>query len=157
MKKTRVFDALVGLLEGQLHVRKAAADTAREAATDDEARARSKYETQGLEASYLARGHALMLEELAEAYSRLKSYRLPAYDPEAPIGQGALVEVESDGEIMWFMILPGGGGTDIDLDGQEVTIITPETPLGAELIGKTAGQTYRLRPGGPGGAILSVR
>lgn len=157
LKKRAVFDALLEMLEERLYARKAAAETAREAATDSEARADSKYDTQGLESSYLARGHAMMLEDLAEGFRRLKSYRLPAYAPGDPIGEGALVQVDMEGEPMWFMILPGGGGTDVMVDHQEVTILTPATPLGEQLMGKAEGDTYCVRAGGPGGVIRSVR
>lgn len=156
MKKLDVFNTLLEMLEGQLYEKKAAADTAREAATDDEARAESKYDTQGLESSYLARGHAIMLEGQVEDFRRLKVYRLPAYAADDPIGEGALVQVEMDGETMWFMILSGGGGTDVPMDGQEVTILTPQTPLGEQLTGKTRGDTYRIRKDGPKGEILAV-
>jgi transcription elongation GreA/GreB family factor len=156
MKKLDVFAALLALLEARLYARKAAADTAREAATDVEARADSKYDTQGLESSYLARGHAMMLEDLAEDFRRLKAYRLPAYAPTDAIGEGALVEVEMDGESMWFIILPGGGGTDVMIGDVEVTVVTSETPLGEQLIGKRAGDAYLVRPGGPGGTIRTV-
>ena len=144
IRKGEVFDALLALLEQGLHARKAAAETAREAATDSEARAESKYDTQGLESSYLARGHAMMLEDLATDFRRLKSYRPPAYEPGDAIGEGALVEVDMDGEPMCFMILPGGGGTDVMVDGREVTVLTPETPLGEQLMGKRAGDDLSL-------------
>jgi hypothetical protein len=156
MKKLQVFQALLDLLEARLRRRKAAADTAREAATDDEARAESKYDTQGLEQSYLARGHAMLLENLAEQYGLLKAYRLPALQPEAPIKEGALVQVDMDGAPMWFMLLPAGGGTDVVVDGHEVTILTPTTPLGEQLMGKKRGDRYEVRKGGPAGTILHV-
>lgn len=156
MKKRDVLDQLLGMLEGKLYARKAAADVAREAATDEEARADSKYDTQGLESSYLARGHAMMLEDLAEDFRRLKSFLLPVFDPADPIDLGALVDVEMDGEPMWFMILPGGGGTDVVVDGREVTVLTPDTPLGEQLMSKTAGEAFLVREGGPKGTILAV-
>lgn len=156
VKKLDVFERVLEDLEQRLYSRKAAADTAREAATDQEARAESKYDTQGLESSYLARGHARMLEDLAEDFRRLKAYRLPAFGPEDPIDEGALVQVDMEGEPMWFLILPGGGGTEVNALGQDVTVLTPETPLGRQLIGKGTGETYRIRAGGPGGLILRV-
>jgi len=156
MKKAEVFHALLQSLESRLYSRKAAADSAREAATDDEARADGKYDTQGLECSYLARGHAMMLEDLAEDFRRLKSYLLPALSPGDRIDEGALVEVEMDGSNLWFMILPAGGGTEVRIENEEVTILTPKTPLGDQLIGKTRGEAYRVRADGPEGTILSV-
>ena len=98
----------------------------------------------------------MMLEGLAEDFRALKAYTLPAFSATDSIDEGALVQVDMEGDVMWFMILPGGGGTDVDVDDQEVTILTPETPLGEQLIGKAKGETYRVRAGGPGGTILGV-
>jgi len=62
-----------------------AAREAHAAATDPDAKAESKYDTRGLEASYLAAGQAKQAETLAEAIQALESASFPDFGPDAPI------------------------------------------------------------------------
>ena len=70
MNKTDVHRLLLGKLEVDLDVLQRAAQTAYEAATHEENVAENKYDTLGLEASYLATGQARRVEAIRPALKR---------------------------------------------------------------------------------------
>ena len=132
----------------------AANEDASAGATSSEARAETKWDTCGLESSYLARGHAMQFEALATQVHELRSFALPSFKGK-PIDPGALIEVEQGGEAMLFFLLPCGGGVEVTIAGCEITVITPESPVGAALVDKEQGDTYSFRAGSTE-TILSV-
>ena len=78
MNKTVVHRLLLEKLEVDLDVLQRAAQTAYEAATHEENVAENKYDTLGLEASYLATGQARRVEQIRQS---LKSCRTMALEP----------------------------------------------------------------------------
>ena len=154
MNKTKVLKAVIAALEEDLRRQLAANETASAGATHGEAKAETKWDTCGLEQSYLARGHAQQFEALVRQVEDLRSFFLPRLAGK-PIGLGALVEAEMGGEKMLFFLLDSGGGLELDIDGREVTVITSESPVGAALMGKNVGETYSFRAGMEG-IVLNV-
>ena len=154
MNKPMILKALLLELEEELRRLQAANETASAGATDSEAKAETKWDTCGLEASYLARGHAEQFKTLAAEVHNLRGFVASDYTS-CPIGVGALVEVDMGGDAMLFFLLHCGGGIDLMIEGREVTIITPESPVGAALIDKQQGETFSFRAGASG-KILSV-
>jgi transcription elongation GreA/GreB family factor len=63
---------------------------------------------------------------------------------------GSLVEIEVTGRSDHYFIGPSEGGLEISVDGTEILLITPASPLGARLMGKTAGERITLPSGQPG-------
>jgi hypothetical protein len=145
MNKRQVINRVREELRARFELIKRAADTARQDATDEESRARSKYETQGLEASYLAAGQAERAEEIALAMQTLSAEPFPPYDEQDPIGEGTLVEVELAGEPEWFLLTPCSGGLTLSVEGTEVTLLSPGAPLREELMGLTVGSRLKSR------------
>lgn len=118
---------------------KAALD-AHAAATDPDSKAEGKYDTRSLEASYLAAGQARQVEELAEAVRVFETCTLPDFAMEDPIGMGALVEADMRGETSLLLLLvPAAGGMVLNMDGQEITLLTPASTLYQNLLGRRAG------------------
>ena len=154
MDKPKILKALVAELEGELHRLLAANERASAGATDSEAKAETKWDTCGLESSYLARGHAQQFKTLAAEVHNLRGFAAPDYAGR-PIGVGALVEVEMGGEALLFFLLHCGGGIDLMLEGREVTVITPESPVGAALLDRQQGAAFSFRAGSSG-KILKV-
>ncbi|VGO15242.1 hypothetical protein PDESU_03824 [Pontiella desulfatans] len=154
MDKTKILKAVLAELEEELRRQLKGQETAAEGATHAEAKAETKWDTCGLEQSYLARGLAKQFEKLAKGFEDLRSFR-PSDFTGKPIGVGALVETEMDGYTDLFFMLECGGGTEVNVDGREITVITPESPVGAALIKKQQGETYSFRAGMEGN-ILSV-
>ena len=154
MNKTILLRAVLAVLENDLRRQQAANVQASAGATDGEARAETKWDTCGLESSYLARGHALQFKALAADVCELRAFAIPVFTGQ-PIGLGALVEVEQNKEKTLFFILPCAGGTELCADGREVTVVTPSSPVGAALLDKKQGDKFSFRAGSSG-KILSV-
>lgn len=116
-----------------------AAMDAHAAATDPDSKAEGKYDTRSLEASYLAAGQARQVDELVEAVRAFEAFTLPDFTMEEPIGLGALVEADLRGETSLLLLAPAAGGMTLDMDGQEITLLTPASQLYQNLLGKRAG------------------
>ena len=149
MDKAIILRALIAELEEELRRLLAANESAAAGATHAEARAETKWDTCGLEASYLARGHAEQFKTLAAEVHNLRGFVAPDYSGR-PIGVGALVEVEMEGTAMRFFLLHCGGGIDLMIEGREVTVITPESPVGAALLDKQQNDSFSFRAGSSG-------
>ena len=155
MDKTKILKAVFQSLEEELQRQLKGQAMAAEGATHVEAKAESKWDTCGLEQSYLARGLAKQYEKLAGQVDDLRTFKPADYSGRA-IDVGALIETETDGFKDVFFLLYCGGGIEVQVDGREITVITPESPVGAALMGKKEGKTYSFRAGVKG-KILSIQ
>lgn len=149
MDKKKVLATVLAKLEEELRVQLKGQASAAEGATHAEARAETKWDTCGLEQSYLARGLARQFEALAKQVEELRIF-VPSDFSGQPVGVGALVETEMDGQRMLFMLLNCGGGFELTVDGDAITVITPESPVGAALLDKVEGVAYSFRAGKEG-------
>ncbi len=145
--KARVVEALRARVAADLLAATRSQERAAEGATHEEARPEHDKDTRATEASYLARGLARRVVELQEVASALQR---PLYDrvfgPDDPIAMGALVTIEdADGRVAHVLLAPRGGGFDVTVDGSVVRIVTPESPLGGELIGRELDDTVVTR------------
>jgi transcription elongation GreA/GreB family factor len=118
-------------------------------ASDEQNKAEDQYDTRGLETAYLASSQARLATETEEALALYQSLKLQKFQGETPIDLTALVELDSKGARTLYFIGPKGGGVDIHLDGKEVLVITPESPLGQQLLGKKVGDRIQLETRGP--------
>lgn len=158
MEKIETLKLVVAQMRNELELLNRAAEDARSGATDDEVKSESKYDTRGLEASYLARGHAMKFEALAADVATLESLDLPELTSRDAVVIAALVDVKMNGFSNLFFVLPCGGGIEVTPEGSdEVTVITPESPLGSQLMGKRVGDTIALPGGGRKGEIKKVQ
>jgi len=117
-----------------------AAMTARAEATDEQSKAENKYDTRGLEASYLARGQSKQLAQTESAIESLEAFHPRRFSEADGIDVGALVELEQGRERDFYLIAPCGGGTEIEWEGREIMVITPQSPLGQQLNGRRKGE-----------------
>ena len=149
MNKTAVHLLMLEKLEIDLDVLQRAAQTAYEAATHAENIAENKYDTLGLEASYLATGQARRVEEIRQALKNCRAMPLAPYNPAQGIQIGALVHLEAEnGSEQWLFLAPDAAGLKLDHDGHTVTVITPRSPLGAALLGKQLDDEVQINVGG---------
>ena len=141
---------LLELIRAELRTRlerlaKAAMD-AHAAATDPGSKAESKYDTRNLEESYLATGQARQVRELVETLRVFENLRPVDFSAGDEIGSGALVEVERGAERLFFLLVPASGGLEVFHEGNEITLVSPESPLYLALVGKKAGDTLDAPP-----------
>lgn len=111
-------------------------------ATDPQSKAEHKYDTRGLEAAYLAGGQARKVAEIEESIGKFQKLKLVEFGPETPIDYGALVQVEMRGGRSWYFIGPKAGGLEVVHEKEEVTVITPQSPLGEQLMEKKEGDKF---------------
>lgn len=158
MNKRALIQKIVAQLTSELGVYFRAAQNSRAEATHEQSKAESKYDTRGLEASYLARGQSKQAAELEAAIAEFEKLEVRKFATGAGIGIGALVELEVGGETAFYFIGPRAGGTEVVQDKREILVITPQSPLGAQLLEKKQGERPQLVLAGKkqAGRIVSV-
>ena len=120
-------------------------------ASDEQNKAEDQYDTRGLETAYLASSQARQATATEEALAAYQTLKLAKFTAKSPIGLTALIELESHGERMWYFLGPKGGGIEI----KDVLVITPESPIGHELMGRKTGEQFKFHA--QGYKIVSVR
>ena len=149
MNKTAMYQQMLEKLAIDLDVLQRAAQTAYEAATHAENIAENKYDTLGLEASYLATGQARRVEEIRQALKNCRAMPLAPYDAASGIQIGALIQLEADnGSAQWLFLAPDAAGLKLEHGGHTITVITPRSPLGAALLGKQLDDEVQINVGG---------
>ena len=145
MTKKAIHQRFIHQLAAELESITASARTSIATATSEEHRAESKYDTFKLESSYLARGMARRVEELSSALDSLQM--LPLKELHA-VQLGALVRLKAgEGQTRVLLFGSAAGGETITVDGDEIMIVTSRAPLGQAVLGKTAGDTFKIKIG----------
>ncbi len=157
MNKAAVIQKILEALQSELETYVRAAKFSHAEATAEENRAENKYDTRGLEASYLAAGQAnkvMELESAIEAFENLQDQTTTG-----AIEIGSLVELEQDDFVELYLIGPTAGGTEVVLNEKEVLVITQESPLGSQLMDQETGDQLTLELGGrqQKATVLSVK
>ena len=131
-------------LGGRLDVLYQSARAAYEGATHEESKAEDKYDTRGLEASYLAGAQAKRIEELEEAIARYRNLAPRSFSTSDPVALTALVLLEVNGVESLYFIGPEAGGIKLIQGRETITVITAKAPLGRKLIGSLADDEFEL-------------
>ena len=148
MNKRAVIQKITAKLVDELEVYLRAAQFSRAEATHESNKAENKYDTRGLEASYLARGQSKQAAELEAAIAEFQKLGAQKIIKTNVVGVGALVELELGGERNFYFIGPCAGGTQIVHDRKEIVVITPQSPLGEKIGGKKTGESFAMNLGG---------
>ncbi len=148
MNKSKLIQHIVSSLGESLSVLEKAARASHEEATHESSKAESKYDTRGLEAAYLAGGQARQAKEIGDAIEVYRSLDLRNFSAKDAIDLTALVELEADGVCSTYFIGPKNGGLEVEFQRKEITVITPQSPLGQNLVGRKAGQSWTAKLGG---------
>jgi len=140
MYKEALLQQIITILTTDLSTLTVAAKTAHAAATHSECLPDNKYDTTGLEASYIAQGQANRAQDIRRSLDRYQKLIVRNFDDETPIRLTALVTMEDNhGSRRRVFLGPDAGGLKlVDEDG-ECVVITPESPLGRVLLGKVCG------------------
>jgi transcription elongation GreA/GreB family factor len=152
--KRDILDAVLVKLEAELSLLRGANEQSSVSAMQSAPHAEKQRDTTGLEAAYLAHGYSMKCNALARQLEELQSIEVEDFTGQE-IDVGALVEVEMGGETDWYLLLPCGGGCEVEVDGGKVTVITPESPLGLALMGNVEAGFFTLRNGSEG-LVLQV-
>lgn len=159
MSKEPYRSAALAALEAELTRQTHAALDSREESISEESRAENKYDTHAQEAAYLAEGQARLVAELATALAAWRALVLPAAG-HARVQVGSVVTLTTGSGSEVVFLGPANGGLTFpspDAPGQEVTVITPISPLGRALLEHTVGDSLPpARKGGPSRRIARV-
>ena len=156
LAKSAVVAAILDQLTAEAELYDRAARAAHAEATDEQSKAENKYDTRGLEASYLARGQSRQAAEVGQA---LVQFRALSLGESASVEVGALVQLTAGKDVTWYFLGPRAGGLEVTVEGQEITVITPQSPLGSQLLGRREGDRISLNLGGKKreGRIAKIR
>jgi hypothetical protein len=149
MDKADVYKAIQSALLNRFETAKWAAKQAHDAATNEESVAENKYDTFGLEASYLAHGQSQRVIECERDWLRFQ--KVEVVDSET-INLWCLVKLVScdlvSPVIKYFFISPCAGGLSVEVDGCIIYLVTPSSPVGKKLIGKATEEEIELSQNG---------
>ncbi|MDP2343876.1 MAG: transcription elongation factor GreAB [Deltaproteobacteria bacterium] len=133
-EKAVVVDALRASLARDLEAVDSAAHAARDASTHPENRPENDKDTRAIEAGYLAGAQAARAQEIKRQLHDVEKADLRSF------ALLSITELVRDEEVALLLLLsPWGGGQKVNVDGVNVQIVTPQSPLGAALKGKAAG------------------
>jgi transcription elongation GreA/GreB family factor len=147
MKKTPLVGKIIATLRANVVLLEKAARASHAEATHESSRAESKYDTRGLEAAYLAGGQARQVREIMEAIEVYETLEVREFRPGDAVDLTALVELNINGNCADFFIGPKNGGLEIVHGKKEITVLTPQSPLGQTLMGKKAGEGWNVKIG----------
>ncbi len=147
--KHAVLRAVRAAIDEDLAAATASQKTAAAGATHEESKPENDKDTRGLEASYLARGLAKRVGELKATQGALLS--MPTHACKEG-GLGALIVVDDEhGAAACYLLAPVAGGVMVEVDGAKVQVVTPQSPIGRALVGKSAGDDAQAKT--PKGAL----
>ena len=146
--KRALVQKILAQLTAGLELYAKAARAAHAEATHESSKAENKYDTRGLEASYLARGQAKQAAEVVQAIEEFEALPLRLFTSEDLIDVGAFVELKAKRGSNFYFVGPRGGGTEVSHGGQEVLVITPSSPLGQQIVGRQQGDKVQLNIAG---------
>lgn len=149
MNKKKLLGEIILALEAVHENAVDATKLAHETATNSETVAENKYDTFGLEASYLAHGQAKRVEECDADLATYKKLNAKDYSKDSSISIGALIYLTDESTIkdkdeMILFLGPAAGGLKLNFCGKPILIVTPSAPLGKKLIGHYIGDEIEL-------------
>jgi transcription elongation GreA/GreB family factor len=144
--KNNIIKRIIKTLEEVLETARDSVARAHATATHKENVAENKYDTLGLEASYLAHGQA---KRVAECEADLKAYQNLKIETELKtISLGALITLINESEQkLWLFLGPKAGGVKVKSEEIDISIITASSPLGKKLLGCVEGDEFELKIG----------
>lgn len=147
MNKAALIKKIIASLDAELAMYAQSARAAHEEATHEQSRAENKYDTRGLEASYLARGQSKQAAETMSAREEYAAFKPREFGPDTPIDLCAVVELDGPEGLSTYFIGPRAGGTEITHQRKTILVITPQSPLGSQLLGRKQGDNLEIKIG----------
>ena len=153
VNKSTLRAAILQQLNDELARQTKAAELARDEAISEESRPENKWDTHSQEAAYLAEGQAKLAAEIGASIEVYTTLPLPDFQADDTIAIGAAVELESaGGSRAWYFLGPRAGGLEVIADGHHLLVLTPQSPLGRQLIGRRVGDS--VQTAGRGGSAV---
>lgn len=152
--KNILIEQLIVIFNKKLETLINAANIAKEAATNEESKAENKYDTRGLEASYLAGAQAKMALDLKEQLAKLKKVKIRTLDSIEISSIFSIIDLNetisspsSDLGLKNFILLPVGGGEQLTYKNSFIRVISLDAPLANLLYKKKLGDIVEFKSG----------
>jgi transcription elongation GreA/GreB family factor len=146
--KEKLIAQLILALQDNYQTALSAAKKAHSTATDKANIAENKYDTLGLEAAYLAEGHANRSIQCKADLNTVKNLSLTEYDNDDAISLGAYVKlVDQHQTSLYLFLAPVSGGVKFVYNEKTIIVITQSSPLGKLLFGKYVDDEITLGTG----------
>jgi hypothetical protein len=145
VNKAKAIEKIIAKLLADRELYEKAARASHNEATHEQNKAENKYDTRGLEAAYLAGAQARQAAEVEATLAEIRKVSARTFAPLDPADVGSLVQLASGKEISWYFLAPRGGGTEVRVGKEELLVLTPQSPLGAQLLGKKQGERIELK------------
>ncbi len=140
LQKSAVIAAVLDALRSEFETYVATSKNARSTGNDAQTKSEGKYDTRSTEENYLADGLAKHAAKARAAFEEISAMTLVEFSASSPIRLSALIELELASENGWFFLAPASGGLEVTVAGKTITVLTPDSPLGLQLIGRRAGE-----------------
>lgn len=144
MDKKQIVSAILDRLRDEFDSRRSASRSTRVSGNDSESKAENKYDTLSIEQNYLADGLAKQAQLAAQAAAAFEKLTLRDFATDEPIDLGALVKVAFTDGPEWFFLAPAAGGVEVSHASKTITVLTPESPLGSQLIDRKSGDALSV-------------
>lgn len=153
VNKTQLLDRAIDHLQKQMDLLIHTANEAKAASTHEESKAENKYDTRGLEASYLAAGQSQRVLEIKETLFLLKKMTPREYRGSDPIGITALVHLSCESlkdeppvssETRWVFLLPIGG-LNLAWEQTPIQTMSLSSPVGRALLDSFEGDSFQIK------------
>ncbi len=141
MNKSKVRQAIIQALRQEFASRLQSSKSTRATGNDPASKAEGKYDTRSTEENYLADGLAKQAQAALDAAAAFEALEDRVLSADGQIEIGALLELEFPDEHAWFYLGPAGGGTEVTLAQTTVTVLTADSPLGRQLLGRRVGES----------------
>lgn len=143
--KKNLTHQLIVALEAIYQTALTAAKRAHSTATDKANIAENKYDTLGLEAAYLAEGHANRAAECKVDIDTVKNLVVKDYAIDDAIALGTLVGLlDQDAKPLLLFLAPVSGGIKFEFESRSILVITQSSPLGKQLLGKYVDDEFEI-------------
>lgn len=147
MDKKKLILHLIELTKHNLKAAHDAAQSTYDIATNEESKAENKYDTRGLEASYLAGAQAERVADIKATLASFENIKIKIFEDGNKISLTALVEIFCNEKTTLLLLMPKGGGQTINFENKLIQVVTPDSPLGKNLIGKEVGDIVQVSAG----------
>ena len=145
ISKQKIIDEILLQLEREHQTLAQAALDAKDAATNEESKAENKYDTRGLEASYLAGAQSKRAEELQRIILSFQKINIRNYGKDDLVESTALVQVSiDDEEKRWFFLVPMSGGMKLQIENLQIMTLSPDSPLGKKIYKTKLGDAFEV-------------
>ena len=133
--KRNLIEQVVVALTANLALLKKSAESAHSGATHSDAVAKSKYDTHGLELSYLAGSHFERALRLERELEQLRKMSISVHSSSKAISLGSVIFLATGSEVKTYFLSLFGAGIQVEWLGYKVSVISPDSPIGAQLLG----------------------